>query len=172
MSLNRVEDFSIADVGVFDLLSHTETKGGLEVRFHRNKTMGLILLLVVLVILFGRWLLCWPSISLLWRGPQPDTGDRNFGHSVQTLIVRAIELLRGSRVSLRTRRSCNGQPEARRSPNVETERFAFHGVVAGADGLDSSHHAAIALEQAVGDRHDARIRLGGARSAPHLPGNL
>jgi hypothetical protein len=53
MSLNRVEDFSIADVGVFDLLSHTETKGGLEVRFHRNKTMGLILLLVVLVILFG-----------------------------------------------------------------------------------------------------------------------
>src|ERR1700681_1760882 len=37
-----------------------------------------------------RWgrLLCWPPISLLWRGPQPDTGDRYFGHSVQALIAK------------------------------------------------------------------------------------
>ena len=42
-----------ASFKVFDLFSHTETKGGLEVRFHGSKTMGLILLLVVLVLLFG-----------------------------------------------------------------------------------------------------------------------
>lgn len=135
--------------------------------------MGLILLLVVLVLLFGGGgFYVGPPFHYYGGGPQPDTGDCHFGHSVQTLILRAIELFRGSRVSLRTRRSCNGQPEARRSPNVEAERFAFHGVVAGADGLDRAHHAAVALEQAVGDRHDARIRLRGARSAPHLPGNL
>jgi len=36
----------------------------------------------------GWWFLCWSSIPLLWWGPQPDTGDRHCGASVQELIVR------------------------------------------------------------------------------------
>ncbi len=28
------------------------------------------------------WVLCWSSIPLLWRGPQPDTCDHRFGPSI------------------------------------------------------------------------------------------
>jgi hypothetical protein len=28
------------------------------------------------------WVLYWSSIPLLWRGPQPATGDRHFDHSI------------------------------------------------------------------------------------------
>ena len=59
-----------------------------------------------------------------------------------------------------------------RSPDIEPERMAFGRRIARADGFDRAHHAAVALEQAVGDRDDARIRLRGARGAPDVPGDL
>ena len=53
--------------------------------------MGLILLLVVLVLLFGGGgFYVGPPFHYFGGGPQPDTGDRHGGHSVQALIVRAL----------------------------------------------------------------------------------
>ena len=50
--------------------------------------MGLILLLVVLVLLFGGGgFYVGPPFHYYGGGPQPDTGDRDLGHSVQTLNV-------------------------------------------------------------------------------------
>ena len=49
--------------------------------------MGLILLLVVLVLLFGGGeFLYGPSIPLFWRGPQHNIGDRHYSPSVERLI--------------------------------------------------------------------------------------
>src|SRR5450759_2946815 len=59
-----------------------------------------------------------------------------------------------------------------RSRNIEPERVAFHGGVAGADGLDRAHHATLPLEQPVGNRDDRYVRLRGARGAPDVPGDL
>src|SRR5712691_7665156 len=52
------------------------------------------------------------------------------------------------------------------SDQIEPERDAFLGEMPRPNGLDRAHHAAIALEQAVGYRDDARIGLRGARGLP------
>src|SRR5215813_15535986 len=54
----------------------------------------------------------------------------------------------------------------------EMERDALLGEGAAADLLDRRHHAALAIEQGVGETHDADVRRRGRRGAADRPGDL